>query len=350
MSEESQKWYHATVPVFNSGFEDDEFCTYGQDGFNELLFSALGADVTLYDKRIAAPARPARAIVQQRTSDTFNGADDRQVLCPIGTLHCGQYMKYNGGWWLVAGMPDDNRIYEKAVCWKCKHSIRFLSPLTGEIVEYPVYSENSTQYGTGEAKKNQMVVGEDQHLVYLPFNEETILIEDRFRFIMDKNLARPSVFRVTRVDPVSYAVGDERREDGLIQWSVLEDQFNEATDSAELLVADYHVQPPGSSEGNKRGGASLTLTDLDGDFELALGETKKIAVSLTDRAGNPVEPPEYRLTYDFGGAAEVTEDREGAVTLLAAKDPRYVGKRVKLRADNDALGVFAEITIQIVNF
>ncbi len=81
----------------------------------------------------------------------------------------------------MSALPDNNRIYEKAVLWKCKHSIRFISPLTGEIVEYPVYSTNSTQYGTGEAGKTQMAVGADQHLIYLPYNEETIMLDAQSR-------------------------------------------------------------------------------------------------------------------------------------------------------------------------
>ena len=139
----------------------------------------------------------------------------------------------------MSALPDNNRIYEKAVLWKCKHTIRFISPLTGEIVKYPVYSTNSTQYGTGELEKTYMTVGEDQHLIYIPYNEETIKLDDQFRFLMDKNRESPSAYRITRVDPVSYAVGDERNEDGLIQWAVLQTQFNEATDSKELMIADY---------------------------------------------------------------------------------------------------------------
>ena len=42
MSEESKAWYRMTRPLFNSGFEDDEFWAYGQDGFQEVLDSFIG--------------------------------------------------------------------------------------------------------------------------------------------------------------------------------------------------------------------------------------------------------------------------------------------------------------------
>lgn len=148
MSEESKSWYRMTRPLFNSGFEDDEFWAYGQDGFQEVLDSFIGSDVLIYDKAIGTEPQQVRAIVQQKTSDVYNSTTVRQILCNIGILRCGQYVKHDGAFWLVSSLPDNNRIYEKAVLWKCKYSIRFVSPLTGEIVEYPVYSTNSTQYGT----------------------------------------------------------------------------------------------------------------------------------------------------------------------------------------------------------
>lgn len=263
MSEESKSWYRMTRPLFNSGFEDDEFWAYGQDGFQEVLDSFIGSDILIYDKAIGTEPQQVRAIVQQKTSDVYNSTTVRQILCNIGILRCGQYVKHDGAFWLVSSLPDNNRIYEKAVLWKCKYSIRFVSPLTGEIVEYPVYSTNSTQYGTGEAGKTQMTVGEDQHLIYLPYNEETIMLDAQTRFLMDKNKVDPTAYRITRVDPISYAVGDERAEDGLIQWAVLEDQFNAATDNAELMVADYYTSVPGGTEETSGASVHITLTDLD---------------------------------------------------------------------------------------
>lgn len=350
MSEESKSWYRMTRPLFNSGFEDDEFWAYGQDGFQEVLDSFIGSDVLIFDKRISIEPQQVRAIVQQRTSDVYNSTVNRQILCNIGILKCGQYVKYDGSLWMVSSFPDNNRIYEKAVLWKCKHSIRFISPLTGKIVEYPVFSENSTQYGTGEAEKTQMNVGEDQHLIYLPYNEETILLEDRFRFLMDKNRAHPTAYRITRVDPVSYAVGDEREEDGLIQWSVLEDQFNGATDNAELMVADYYTATSGGTEGTPGKDAQIVLTDLDGDFQIAAGEEKQISVQVLDANGSPIVPPQYRLEYDFAGAASVVDNSDGVITLRAADNSTFVGKHIEIKVVNDDLGCEATIKIQIVNW
>jgi len=350
MSDESKTWYRMTRPLFNSGFEDDEFWAYGQDGFQELLDSAIGSDVLIYDKSIQKEPITVRAIVQNKTSDVYNSTVVRQILCNIGVLKCGQYVECEGAMWLVSALPDNNRIYEKAVLWKCKHTIRFISPLTGEIVKYPVYSTNSTQYGTGELEKTYMTVGEDQHLIYIPYNEETIKLDDQFRFLMDKNLDTPSAYRITRVDPVSYAVGDERNEDGLIQWAVLQTQFNDATDNRELMIADYFQQKP-EEVVPPAGQAGLVLTDLDGDQMLALGESKQIQVKCVLPDGTETQISDYRMEYDFaGGAANVVSDNAGLITLQAANNQSFVGKTIKIRAISDTLNSDTTITIQIVNW
>ena len=63
--------------------------------------------------------------------------------------------------WLVYSLPDNNKMYEKAIAWQCKYSIKFVSPTSGEIVEYPVYDINSTQYGSGETSDEFIEYADD---------------------------------------------------------------------------------------------------------------------------------------------------------------------------------------------
>ena len=192
--------------------------------------------------------------------------------------------------------------------------------------------------------------GEDQHLIYLPYNEETIMLDTQTRFLMDKNKVDPTAYRITRVDPISYAVGDERAEDGLIQWAVLEDQFNAATDNAELMVADYYTSVPGGTEETLGASVHITLTDLDGDFKIAGGETKQIRVQVLDESGVPIDPLQYRLEYDFAGAASIVDEMNGVITLRASDDPVFVGTQIEIKAIHDASGSEAVMKIQIVNW
>lgn len=335
------EWYLMRRPLFNSGLEDDEFWAFGVDGFNELLDSAIGSDVELYDRRIDVPSVMIRAIVQNTTSDTVNNTTLRQILCNIGFLKCGQYVRFDDAWWIVATRPDNNRVYEKAILWKCKYTIRFLSVLDGKtIVEYPLYDTNSTQYGTGETDKVAMSVGSGEHLIYLPHNEETVLIDRGFRFIMDRNRQNPTVYRITQVDTTSYAVGDES-DGGLLQWSVIETQFNEATDSKEEMIADfYHTEIGDGGGGDDETG--IVLADLDGDQRIALGEEKTVSVVSDAPFTARVEPDDGDVTI-----SEVTDD---SVTLRAGNDRGAVGHVVTLHVSSEESGQEAQLAIQIVNW
>ena len=180
--------------------------------------------------------------------------------------------------------------------------------------------------------------------------EAAVALNESVPLSMDKRRDKPSVYRITRVDPVSYAVGSEREEDGLIQWSVLQDQLNTATDSVELMIADYHAATSGGVEEVPGSTASLILTDLDGDFRLASGETKQVQVRCLTADGDPIDPPQYHLECDFGGAVSIIAEEDGVITLQAKSDPSYVGKQIEIKAINDELACEAVITIQIVNW
>lgn len=344
MSEESKNWYRMTRPLFNSGFEDDEFWAYGQDGFQEILDSFLGSDVLVYEKCLWKEPTNVRAIIQNVTSDVANSAMLRQILCPIGTLRCGQYVRIDSAYWLVSALPDNNRIYEKAILWKCKYTLRFISPLTGEIVEYPIYDENSTQYGTGESKKTQLTVGDAQHLIYIPYNEETILIDNRFRFLMDRNRENPTAFRVAQVDTTSRAVGSES-EDGLLQWSVIETQFNERTDNRELMIADYFTAV-NTADDQPSGGRKVILTDTDGDWTITAGETKIVKMTCFDAGG--IEVPDAIFIAEIVGedAVEIEEVDKGELLIQARNNRNAIGKTVQLRV-MEAGGAEAQATITV---
>ena len=121
-----ESWYLMSQPLFNSGFEGDEFSAFAQGGFEEILESPLADDIEVYEKTLSATAVKTRAIIQGVTADNYNNSVLRQFLCRIGTLRSGQYIKARGQTWLVYSLPDNNKMYEKAIAWQCKYSIKYL--------------------------------------------------------------------------------------------------------------------------------------------------------------------------------------------------------------------------------
>ena len=81
-----ESWYLMSQPLFNSGFEGDEFSAFAQGGFEEILASPLADDIEVYEKNLSAAAVKTRAIIQGVTADNYNNSVLRQFLCRIGSI------------------------------------------------------------------------------------------------------------------------------------------------------------------------------------------------------------------------------------------------------------------------
>lgn len=330
------EWYLMQRPLFNNGFEGDEFSAFAQDGFEEILASPAADDVEIYEKRLSVEPVMARAVIQGTTSDTYNNSVLRQFLCRIGTLRSGQYIKVRDQLWMVYSMPDNNKMYEKAVAWLCKYSIRLISPINGEVVEYPVYDINSTQYGSGETSKSQMTVGSAQHLVYIPYNEETIQLDSGFRFLIDKNKDNPTAYRLAQVDPGAYSCGAN---DGVIQWTVVESQFDEKTDNKDLMIADYYGKSEYSVPDEPLVGYDINLISESRDNCIVFGEECRVEVSYI-KDGIATEPIPLNITVADGSEyGTITEIGAKHFIVRALDNREYIGQEITISLDNEEYGV-----------
>lgn len=233
----AKSWYLMTRPLFNSGFEKEEFEAYAQDGFEELLDSFLSTDIDLYKTNDLENGETIKAIVENVTSDSDYNDFIRQILTQIGILKSGYYVKYNNNFWLVRDIVDNNRIYEKAIMLYCNYSLKFISDVSQNIVTYPVYMKNATQYNSGEIPREQETIGSAKYLIYIMCDNETVKIDNGKRFLIDKNTDEPTSFEITQVDTVSY---NYNKDLGVLRWTVVESQYNSKRDNKELMIADYY--------------------------------------------------------------------------------------------------------------
>lgn len=159
------------------------------------------------------------------------------------------------GYWLCVNSNNLHGIQWEGTLSFCNHIVKFYSPLTHEIVEYPISVINSTQYGSGETNKyddkTRMTIGTSQLLVYITYDKHTALLDSGFRFLLDRNKELPTAFKVTQADMISYSDGGDR---GYIQLTVYEDTFNPKTDNKELMIANYTFDPVGTGEELKEAG------------------------------------------------------------------------------------------------
>lgn len=226
-----------------SGLEEDDF-NVDKGGFSELTASFIGTDIQIYGDCITNTPVPKRAIIQGVTRGSVELSDERKILCAIGTLACGQYIKFNNQWWLVASMPSNNLVYEKAVLWYCQYPLKFINPGTAIIVEYPIPTESATN-GSGEKSTRYITLGATERVIYLPYNAVTAKINNGYRFLIDRRSTDVKAYKVTNVDTTSFMWGSI----GLIRLVCEEDPLR-STDNVSTKVADNtSLSAGGDTEG-----------------------------------------------------------------------------------------------------
>jgi len=188
-------------------------------------------DVVVWGKDVQIPARVYEHTYKEST------ATRRSIQTPIDfSFSVGQIFKMGDeGYWLCIEAFNAHQTYYQGIVEYCNYMLNFISG--GKIHSYPIVMKNSTQYNSGETNRNQMILGNSQHMIFIPCTEDTVRINNGHRFLLDRNRVRPSAFRLTQVDTTTYAYG----EIGYMQWTVTEDQFSPERDNTELMIADYYT-------------------------------------------------------------------------------------------------------------
>ena len=233
----AKEWYLMTRPLYNSGYEKDEFEAYAVDGFEEMLDSFLSTEIDLYKTNDFSLSEKIKVVVDNVTSDSEYGTYMRQIISKMNTIKSGYYVGYNNNLWLIRDLVDNNKMYEKALMFYCNYKINFISSVTNEIVTYPVYMKNATQYNSGEIAHEHETIGSTKYLVFIKCDEHTLPLNNGKRFLIDKNKEEPTAFELTQADTVSY---NYDKTFGVIRWTIVESQYNILTDNKELMIADYY--------------------------------------------------------------------------------------------------------------
>ncbi|MCD7810276.1 MAG: hypothetical protein LUG91_00225 [Ruminococcus sp.] len=181
----AKEWYLLKTPHDQiSGYEDEALNDFCEESFYEVLESEISDDVELcnYDLSICTPMR---AVVQNNVQDTRLKTLSRAVLLPIGSCKAGMYIKYKNRYWLVIGLVDDNKMYEKAIVTLCNYLLTWINNKK-QIVQRWVNAASASQYNNGETSTQSYFVRSDQLLILMPDDNECLMLQQGQRFIMDK--------------------------------------------------------------------------------------------------------------------------------------------------------------------
>lgn len=228
----SQDWYLMKPDVLG-GFENEEFGLWRGAFKNSILTTDFARTVDIYGNYPTNEPRRIRALVLDQVENSYNKMKERQILTELGEIQCGDLLLIDGRWWLVISLVDQNRLYSKGILYYCNSWLNFTSLKTFETVRYPVVVHNATQYNSGERSTDYMVTVSSQRLYYFPANEETILFDNDYRFLHDRNTLHPSAWKIAQVDTEN----DNWDGYGIVRIMAVEDELL-LTDDTENMIAD----------------------------------------------------------------------------------------------------------------
>lgn len=340
----AKEWYLMRPPYSQtSGFEEDVL-DYSNDGFTEALDSPISIEVEYCNPDLSVCV-PIRAIIEGSVQDTKLNTLKRQLLVQIGTVKSGWYIKYKNRYWLITGLVDDNKLYEKAVLSICNWKLSWKNE-NGDIVERWCNVESASQYNNGQRENKTYTIRTDQLMIGLPDDIECVMLDSGQRFIIDKRITvyeenigsdvdidisnKVITYQLTRNDSVLFnyidsghyqmlVTQDEQhngdgfyRIDGKGYWLCLEkhrEHFNENTSSNEVSV-----------------GAEI-IHDSN-QLYIGLGAVECTAVYYDENGDVINKEAEWELNCDFTDKLEI--DYINNTICISANDISLLNKSFEL--------------------
>lgn len=196
----------------------------------------------------------------------------------------------------------------------------------GEILEYPCYDINSTQYNSGEQSNKQFTIGSSQHMITLPCDENTVILSSPKRFILDKNKENPTVFVVTQNDTTSYSYGKK----GLVKITLFEHVLNPETDRIDLGICDYIDFRDNKKDNSTPVSVAKSIISYDTTIIKSGGDSQIFVGSFYDEVGVKVNKviPKWDIICDFYDQL-IIETTDNQIKIGIDND-NYIDERFKL--------------------
>lgn len=352
------EWYLLKSPHSQlSGYENEAFDNFAEEGFAEALDSGIAVDIELcnYDLSVCIPMR---AIIQNRVQDTKLKSLQRHLFVPIGTCKAGMYVKYKNRYWLIIGLVDDNGMYEKAVMILCNYYLTWVNS-SGDIIQRWVNITSASQYNNGETGNKNYTLRSDQLFILSPDDDECTLLDTGKRFIIDKrckiyekeydenifvDTSKPLVvYSFTRMDSVLFDYQDS----GHCEFMVSQCEKKENDGYYVIKGKGYWLcETPNINEDNKN--IVLSSIEYESD-EIYDGLGAGIfTAKFYDTEGNEImATPKWEVKCDFIDDLDIEYDDNSI--LISADNNKLINKSFELILSADGYDV-STLTITIRAF
>lgn len=248
----------------------------------------------------------------------------------------------NNEYWICTSSFNIDTIHYQGKLTLCNWILKWQNK-QGEILEYPCYNANTTQYNTGETPNRNFTVGSSQHSVLLPCDENTVILDTPQRFFLDKNIQHPTTYIVTQNDTTSLNFGTK----GIIRLTLAEYEFDTEKDRIDLGVCDYFEYDVGSNEDESATGIIQTVIYYDTLIIKSGGNAQTFIAKTLDVSGNDITSNhiDWQIICDF--ADKLSTVINGNQIMISIDDDDYIDEDFKLICRDEDNNSSSEIIITI---
>lgn len=338
----AREWYliqspHAQV----SGYEGEALMDFAQEGFIEALDSEMATDVILMNYDLSVQT-PIRAIVQNTVTDTKLKSLNRLLYVPIGTCKAGTYVYYKDKIWLIVGLVDDNKMYEKAVMTLCNYKLTWLNQ-KGQIVQRWANVVSASQYNNGESYTDNYRYRTDQLMLSMPNDDESVMVRHGMRMVIDKRCSvyerdfgaeikkstghSINVYQITRMDSVLFDYQDS----GYYQCLVTLDEQQECDGYYVIDGVGYWLCEEPTITGEKPLSCDIICesNEIYNGFEPGI-----FTAQFYDGSNNIADvPPIWEIKCDFADKLDVSYANDSI--LISCDNSNLVNKSFELCLHGD---------------
>lgn len=323
-----KEWYLISHPPnITSGYEDDAISEYAESNFTDVLETTFSDSVTLYNSDLSE-SETVNCIVQGNVANTPLKSIERTILFPIGTSVAGMYVLFDNSYWLLRGIPGNNKMYEKITASLCTFKLRWQNEL-GNIIERWVYLEDFTRYSSGVTGNNTITIGDNQYGLYIPIDDETKILKRDTRYAIDFDDAEtPDIYLLTNRKVVLNNYQSSNK-GGTIIFTMSYDAFNKETDKLITLpngksvwICNYH-SPSTTPDTNLPDETANLSVYISGNTSLKIGFERTYTVAFKDADGNSIDDVEFEwnVVSDF----DVRQTVDGQTIKLLVDDEDSIG-------------------------
>lgn len=272
------------------------------------------------------PFTESPRIFDRKFIDTFHHKITVETILDKDWIECGDYLEYEGMVWLCLNSYSFHKLYCRATFMSCDWKIYWINE-NGELKSQYVIDQNSTQYNSGETSNSTMTLGSAQHMLKMQCNDDTIILDSPMRFAIDKNIKKPTCYKVTQNDNTAYNYGK-----GLCCVTVTETPLN--TESDKLITLDDGTQvwicdyvevtplPPSPPEPNE-------TTDLrcviSGNTNLKNGYRRSYTATFSDKDGNAVDWKDVDYQWNVVANFDVKQTVNENKITVSVNDENLIG-------------------------